>query len=346
MKKEVVFIISKVFKLGAAGLTAAAMCIALSLSSVRAERLFVYGAENNTVISDTASSGDVNNDGNLSISDAVMLQKWLLNVPDSRLTDWNAGDMCEDGKINVFDLIMINRLLIQQNTENNYDTVIKTTATDEYLFKGFDYSSSNISLPFREVKIGDMKSENVKLIIYLHGGHSCGTDNMLQLEEAGLMNIADYLNQNKMNAILVAPQCNTDHLWTYKGNKQLLKSFIDNYVEESLVSDEQIYIFGASAGGTGTWNMIADYPGLFRAAMPAVSSPQNLAADVLCKTPVCVVLGEDDVMFPPDEVEPFLDSIKLNGGEILYQIRQDCKHPQACESAFTTECIKWVLDRN
>lgn len=57
--------------------------------------------------------GDVNADGVLNIADVVVMQKWLLAVPDAKLTDSKAGDLCEDGKINIFDLIMIKRLLIQ-----------------------------------------------------------------------------------------------------------------------------------------------------------------------------------------------------------------------------------------
>lgn len=37
--------------------------------------------------------GDVNAD---SVIDAILLQKWLLAVPDAELTDWKAADLCED----------------------------------------------------------------------------------------------------------------------------------------------------------------------------------------------------------------------------------------------------------
>ena len=47
---------------------------------------------------------DVNNDGSFNIADAVLLQKWLLAVPDTELSDWKAADLCEDGVLNVFDL--------------------------------------------------------------------------------------------------------------------------------------------------------------------------------------------------------------------------------------------------
>lgn len=58
--------------------------------------------------------GDVNADGALSVIDAILLQKWLLAVPDAELTDWKAADLCEDNIINVLDLHLLKRMLLEQ----------------------------------------------------------------------------------------------------------------------------------------------------------------------------------------------------------------------------------------
>ena len=49
-------------------------------------------------------NGDGNKDGSFNLADAVLLQKWLLAVPDTALPDWKAADLCEDGVLNVCDL--------------------------------------------------------------------------------------------------------------------------------------------------------------------------------------------------------------------------------------------------
>lgn len=48
--------------------------------------------------------GDVNADGKLDIADVVLLQKWLLAIPDTKLADWQAGDLYKDGKLDALDL--------------------------------------------------------------------------------------------------------------------------------------------------------------------------------------------------------------------------------------------------
>ena len=58
--------------------------------------------------------GDVNADGTFSVADVILLQKWLLTVPDTHLANWKAADFCEDGKLNVFDLCMMKRELLNQ----------------------------------------------------------------------------------------------------------------------------------------------------------------------------------------------------------------------------------------
>ena len=67
------------------------------------------------VSDDSIASGDVNNDGAFNISDVVLLQKWLLAVPDTHLANWKAADFCEDNKLDVFDLCLMKRALIYKS---------------------------------------------------------------------------------------------------------------------------------------------------------------------------------------------------------------------------------------
>ena len=55
--------------------------------------------------------GDVNADGIFSVSDIVMMQKYLLKA--GKLTDWQAGDLHQDGQINIFDFILMKRELLR-----------------------------------------------------------------------------------------------------------------------------------------------------------------------------------------------------------------------------------------
>ena len=57
--------------------------------------------------------GDVNADGAFTAADAVLLQKWLLAVPDARLVNWKAGDFCGDSRLDTHDLSGMKRALLR-----------------------------------------------------------------------------------------------------------------------------------------------------------------------------------------------------------------------------------------
>ena len=58
--------------------------------------------------------GDVNMDGAFNLTDAVLLQKWLLAVPDTELKNWKAGDFNEDHKLNAIDLCLMKQRLLNR----------------------------------------------------------------------------------------------------------------------------------------------------------------------------------------------------------------------------------------
>jgi len=81
-----------------------------------------YAKENNfefVVLEDAPTApetikGDVNADGEFTIADVAMLQKWLLDAPDLSIPDLEAVDFCEDGEINVFDLCIMKQEIVNQ----------------------------------------------------------------------------------------------------------------------------------------------------------------------------------------------------------------------------------------
>ena len=56
--------------------------------------------------------GDVNNDGEFNISDAVLLQKWLLGISNDGIVNWKSADLYEDDRLDAFDMIEMRKLLI------------------------------------------------------------------------------------------------------------------------------------------------------------------------------------------------------------------------------------------
>ncbi len=58
--------------------------------------------------------GDVNADGAFDAADAVLLQKWLLAVPDTELKDREAADFCADNRLDASDLSLMKHALLNK----------------------------------------------------------------------------------------------------------------------------------------------------------------------------------------------------------------------------------------
>ena len=58
-------------------------------------------------------TGDINNDGEFNVADVVLLQKWLLAVPDTHLANWETADFCRDNNLDIFDLVLMRKALLK-----------------------------------------------------------------------------------------------------------------------------------------------------------------------------------------------------------------------------------------
>ena len=76
-------------------------------------RKFGNGAVDYTFKLQKSVSGDINGDGIFSISDAVLLQKWLLGAPKTEIKRWESGDLCKDGVLDTYDLCLMKKALVQ-----------------------------------------------------------------------------------------------------------------------------------------------------------------------------------------------------------------------------------------
>ncbi len=68
----------------------------------------------NKLMGETAVLGDVNGDSTVSVTDIILLQKYLHNKQKFTKEQFEIADMNSDGKVNVFDLVFLKRKLLQK----------------------------------------------------------------------------------------------------------------------------------------------------------------------------------------------------------------------------------------
>lgn len=218
--------------------------------------------------------------------------------------------------------------------------VISMKAQISFSYGSFT-SSAGIALPFRQMQVANAKSGN-SLVLYLHGGASRGSDNESQLLEPAVDSISNYLYEQHIPALMVVPQCPAGGGWL-GANTRAVKELIDSLVSTGQISRNNIYVFGGSMGGTGTWNLVNSYPGLFAAAMPCAGNPSACDASKVAQTPVYTVMGTADNIMSIPAVDTFTRALAAQGGEYKYDIEEGWTHEDTCIKSYTRDRLAWVL---
>ena len=73
---------------------------------------------------------DVNGDGKRNAADIVLMQQWLLQVPDTTLADWQAGDCNADGRLDGLDLCRMRQLLTAPALQNPLEQLVGMSYAD------------------------------------------------------------------------------------------------------------------------------------------------------------------------------------------------------------------------
>lgn len=218
--------------------------------------------------------------------------------------------------------------------------VAEGKSENNLIFEAEKIVSAGIEMPYRVAHTNGIG--NPALVVYLHGGSSKGNDNDTQMKEAGIDSIANYLDLKHLNAVYLVPQCPSDKSW---GGPMLgiLKALIDRYVRSESLDDTDIYIFGGSMGGTGTWSMLSAYPRLFSAAMPVAGNPSKCDADNVATTPIYTVMGTSGRIMSVETASGFIDELNARGAITRLDIEEGWTHEVTCIQSYTTERLDWVF---
>lgn len=212
-------------------------------------------------------------------------------------------------------------------------------------FAAFERDFGGRTICYRKAQIAPVDGEMKALVIYLHGGSSCGTDNVAQMNEPGIEAIASYLQTRAITSVMLVPQCPERNLG-WGGLARNVKEMIDFIVRTEGIDPDRIYLFGGSMGGTGTWKMLSSYPSFFAAAMPCAANPSGMDAEKVSTTPVYNVMGLADRIMAGDvreTAEAFVAQLKNLGDDVVYETVEGWSHEMTCTQSYTPQRLDWVF---
>ncbi len=161
------------------------------------------------------------------------------------------------------------------------------------------------------------------VMLYLHGSGSRGQDNR---EQAWAFDSAIGSVKDKVDFIVVLPQCRGDLAWISDEMSKYALATLDETVKEFNGDPDRVYLAGFSLGAHGVWRIASANPGKFTALMPVSghvipfesASPDAAYTDVakaIGQTPVWIFHGAKDDAVPVDTARKIVKVLEQQGSQ-------------------------------
>jgi len=190
-------------------------------------------------------------------------------------------------------------------------------------------------------------TENMPLIVYLHGGSGKGDDLNLITAVDGFPQYLQSGQLGDVRAYVVIPQLpSTQKGWVNAAES--ISGLIDHTVSTYKINKSNISLTGHSMGGTGTWNLACTYPSLFARIAPLSGSIRNTPdiIDNLKSIPVRAFVGSADTIVPPDSSKEVIAALKAAGGSAEITVFDGADHFSVPSLAFldtNIDLIGWLI---
>lgn len=177
------------------------------------------------------------------------------------------------------------------------------------------------------------------LLVFLHGAGERGDDlNLLKLHGPPKLIAAG----RTFEAIVVSPQVTKGEFWNPHG----VMALVDTIRKQRRVDDDRNYLTGLSMGGFGTFDTIAQYPGVFAAAIPICGGAgiNVLKFDAIRELPVWIFHGAKDSTVPVQFSEMAANWFKrLKAPNVKLTVYPEAGHNSWTQTYDNPEVWTWLF---
>jgi len=154
-------------------------------------------------------------------------------------------------------------------------------------------------------------TENMPLIVYLHGSNSRGSDPNYLLQQAGFPRSLILGELENIPAYVLIPQLSAD-ITGWERVKSELMRLIDKVAADCKADTSKICLTGYSMGGTGAWKLAATYPDKFSCLVPISGSIANIESNrqALKDMPIWAFVSNADTTVLPSYTTEFVTDLQ------------------------------------
>ncbi len=186
-------------------------------------------------------------------------------------------------------------------------------------------------------------TENMPLIVYLHGASGRGEDLNLVVSDEDFPKYLQSGELGDVRAYVLIPQLPAD-LRSWSDIDDSLYSLIQKTVSDFSVDTENISLVGFSMGGTAVWELAAEYPDLFARIAPLAGSARGVLeqVSVLQEIPVRAFVGSADTVIAPNSSEQMVAELKKAGADAQIIVLDGADHVSVPSLVYHDESIRLV----
>jgi predicted peptidase len=225
-------------------------------------------------------------------------------------------------------------------------------------------------LPYRifKPKIESTK-QRYPLILMLHGSGGRGNDNITQINKTNLCVAAGIwaspVSQMKNPCFVLVPQCPKSKSWyttknlsepygdtlhSFNANPSSVISMVVEIINQlemtEAIDTNRIYVFGASMGGTGTWDIITRNPQMFAAAIPICGEVSNDELEAIKDIPIWIFHGNKDEGIPYSISKNAYSRLKAEGGSPIFTEYDEGGHHILPYAITEPGLVQWLFSQN
>ena len=186
----------------------------------------------------------------------------------------------------------------------------------------------------------DTTNNDRPLIIALHGFSGDNTD--------AHKTTACYIEPGyaSLNAIIISPNAG-NFIWEDLINQDQILSLVDLAATYLPVDLDKIIVTGYSAGANGSWFSGEVQPNVFSASIPIASSYNTTTNGTarFIETPMYVIHGEDDELFPLSLTQGWVEEAINSGGDITFVVAPNLGHYEPCNYvSYIQDAANWLVN--
>ena len=222
----------------------------------------------------------------------------------------------------------------------------ETNAATELGMTQATFTLGSLSIDYCE-RVFHFGPAPMSLVLLWHGGSGRGDDNLAQLTTPSLRPLLGHLETNRVNAVVLVPQCpSSAKSWISGGERSPMmasRALVRSKAQAFRVASTNVFFAGISMGGTAAYSLLAaDTPNLFRKAIVCSGGGDtNKAASVTAA--VRLFNGANDTIVNPNGGKAMADAINATGGKAVFNILPGYDHFTAADVAFSKPQWDWFF---